>query len=169
MKEFYRRIRSLGDEANANVARRLEMAWMASNSLTKCITCSCRTFSYEKSWAVDPGSGTSEKARNRKKMHLLWAPCGGQGQKGQAAPVATGAGWQPMGTDTRIDQLVSRQSDFLTRMQKLTAMMYSFVISIIPAPLGECAPNWSYKNISKNTILLHFKQWRAIRVEMQRN
>ena len=65
---------------------------------------------------------------------------GGQRQSARTTPGATGAGRQPVGTDPRIDQLVSVQSDLRTQMQNMTAMMGRFVNSIIPAPTRRIYP-----------------------------
>ena len=93
----------------------------------------------------------SFRARNSKRLHLarvakdVPAPVaevsrGGQGQNARTTPGTIVAGRQPVGTDPRIDQLVSVQSDPVTQMQNMTAMMGRFVKSIIPASTRRIFP-----------------------------
>ena len=90
----------------------------------------------------------SSRARNRRKLHLAnvaetvpergpEASRGRSGSNGQGSQAAANPGRQLVAADPRIDQLVSVQSDLLTQMQNMTAMMNRFVNSIIPAPHPE--------------------------------
>ena len=90
----------------------------------------------------------SSRTRNRRKLHLARVAetvpergpevsRDGSGSNGQGSQTALISGRQQAATDPRIGQLVSVQSDLLTQMQNMTAMMGRFVNSIIPAPHQE--------------------------------
>ena len=92
----------------------------------------------------------SSRARNRKRLHLARVaegipepsaePSVGSGLSGRAPQVGMSSGRQPVGTDPRIDQLLSAQGDLLMQMQNMTAMMGRFVNSVITAPQPENLP-----------------------------
>ena len=104
----------------------------------------------------------SSRARNRKILHLARVtegfpeptaePSVGSGLSGRAPQVGTSSGRQPVGTDPRIDQLVSAQGDLLTHMQNMTAMMGRFVNSVIPAPTRKTYPDKNRFNDPGNCL-----------------
>ena len=93
----------------------------------------------------------TSRARNRKRLHFARvaenvpeqgaeASRGAGGQSSQLPHAGANSTRQQVGTDPRIDQLVSVQIDLLTQIQNTTSMMGRFVNSIICAPLGESTP-----------------------------
>ena len=88
---------------------------------------------------------TTPRARNRKRLHFARvaenvpeqgaeASRGAGGQSSQLLHVRANSARHQVGTEPRIDQLASVQSDLLTQMQKMTSMIGRFVNSIIPHP-----------------------------------
>ena len=162
LREFSRRVRSLGDVANANVGAQARddmnreqfidgLYGVELQDLLLREELGSLARPVARAQALEQEKKSS-RARNRKRLHLarvaedVPAPVaevsrGGQGQSARNTPGATGAGRQPVGTDPRIDQLVSVQSDLLTQMQNITAMMDRFVNSIIPAPTRRFYPD----------------------------
>ena len=97
--------------------------------------------------ALDLELKNNSRASIRKTLHVarvaenVAAPVaetsrGGHGQNGRTAPVVTDAGRQPVGTDMRIDESVSVQSDFRTQMQIMTGRMGRIFNPFIPALLS---------------------------------
>ena len=160
LREFSRRVRSLGDVANGNVGAQARDAMnreqfndglfdveLQDHLLREDLGNLAQTVA--RAQALDLVNKSS-RARNRKRLHLARVaegipeptaePSVRSGLSGRAPQVVTSSGRQPVGTDPRIDQLVSSQGDLLTQMQNMTAMMGRFVNSVIPAPHPENLP-----------------------------
>ena len=158
LREFSRRIRSLGDVANGNVAAQARDDMNREQFIDGLFDIDLQDLllredlgslaqAVARAQALDLVNKTS-RARNRRKMHLArvaenvpqpgaeagWS-LGGHIPRNQ--PVGASQGHQQASNDPSIDQLVSFQNDLLPQMQN---MMGRFVNSIIPVPHPENLP-----------------------------
>ena len=161
LREFSRRVRSLGDVANANIGAQARDDMNREQFVDGLLDVDLQDLLLREelgslAQAVARAQALelvnkSSRARNRRKLHLARvaetvpergpeASRGGSGSNGQGSQAAANPGRQQAAADPRIDQLVSVQSDLLTQMQNMTAMMGRFVNSIIPAPHPENLP-----------------------------
>ena len=155
LREFSRRIRSLGDVANGNVGAQARDDMNREQFIDGLFDVDLQDLllredlgslaqAVARAQALDLVNKTS-RARNRRKMHLARVAenvpepgaeagrsVGGQIPRNQ--PMGAIQGLQQASNDPRIDQLVSVQNDLLAQMQNMTAMMGRFVNSIIPVP-----------------------------------
>ena len=160
LREFSRRVRSLGDVANGTVGAQARNAMNREQFIDGLFDVELQdqllredlgnlAQAVARAQALDLVNKSS-RARNRKRLHLARVaegsreptaePSVGSGPSGQAPQVGTSSGRQPVSTDPRIDQLVSAQGDLMTQIQNMTAMMGRFVNSVIPAPHPENLP-----------------------------
>ena len=155
LREFSRRVRSLGDVANVNIGSQarddmnreqfidgLFDAELQDQLLREDLGSLAQAVA--RAQALEQVNKTS-RTRNRKRLHFVRvaenvpeqgaeASRGAGGQSNRLPHVGTNLGRQEAVTDLQIDQLVSVQSDLLKQMQNMTSMMGRFVNSIIPAP-----------------------------------
>ena len=161
LREFSRRVRSLGDVANMNIGAQARDDMNREQFLDRLFDVELQdqllredlgslAQAVARAQALEVVFKTS-RARNRKRLHFprmaenvpeqgAEASRSAGGQNRRLPLVGTNSGRQQAGTDPRIDQLVSVQSDILTQMQNMASMMGRFVNSIIPAPNPENLP-----------------------------
>ena len=158
LREFSRRVRSLGDVANANIGAQARDDMNREHFIDRLFDVDLQDLLLREelgslAQAVARAQALelvnkSSRTRNRRKLHLARVAetvpergpevsRDGSGSNGQGSQTALISGRQQAATDPRIGQLVSVQSDLLTQMQNMTAMMGRFVNSIIPAPHQE--------------------------------
>ena len=161
LREFSRRVRSLGDVANANIAAPARDDMNREQIIDGLFDVDLQDLLLREDLGTLAQAiaraqalelvNKSSRARNRRKLHLARvaetvpeqganSSRGGNGSNGRDTQAGGNQGRSAPSADPRIDQLVSVQSDLLTQMQNMTAMMGRFVNSIIPAPHPENLP-----------------------------
>ena len=161
LREFSRRVRSLGDLANVNIGAQARDDMNREQFIDELFDVELQdqllrqdleslAQAVARAQALEQVNKTS-RARNRKRLHFARmaenlpeqgaeASRSAGGQNSRLPLIGANSGRQQAGTDPRIDQLVSVQSNLLTQMHNMASMMGRFVNSIIPASHPEILP-----------------------------